>query len=151
MARPYFGGTTIGVRDVTSSATLGMADSGKTIILDGSGVEDAALLVTLPAVSNKGCEYSFILKAIGNEAAEDVDIVQASASDDFVGFIVSASDPVAIASANASDTRIRFDQSAGAAAGDWCHVISDGSKWHIFGVCSSQDTSGDSVLKFVDS
>ena len=150
MARPYFGGTSAAVRDVTSSATLGMADSGKTIVLDGSGVEDAALVVTLPAAANKGCEYSFILKAIGNEATEDVDIVRASASDSFVGYIVSASDPVVIASASASNTRIRFDQSEGADAGDWVHLISDGSKWHVYGVCSAQ-TSSTPVVKLLDS
>ena len=60
MARPYIGGTNGGIKVVSSATTLQLADSGKTIFLDGS----AANVLTLPAVS-KGYELKVILTATG--------------------------------------------------------------------------------------
>tara|TARA_Y100000401_G_scaffold41540_1_gene31589 strand:+ start:236 stop:664 length:429 start_codon:yes stop_codon:yes gene_type:complete len=141
MARPYIGGTNAAIVDVTASVTLQASDHGKTFMLDGSGVEDAVLAVTLPAVSNKGMELKFVLKAIGNEAAEDIEIVQAAATEDFVGHIVDGAGSKD--TATGSDTKIIFDQSGGAAAGDWVKLISDGTNWYVSGLCG---TAGDVVF-----
>ena len=140
MSRPYIGGTSGGIKNVTSSITLTIADSGKVIILDGSGVEDAVLAVTLPTAA-LGLEYHFILKAIGNEAAEDIEIVQAASDQDFVGHIVdgAGSKDTAVS----GDTKIIFDQSGGAAAGDWVKLVCDGTNWYVSGLCG---TAGDVVF-----
>ena len=135
MARPYIGGSNAAIVDVTASTTLQLSDHGKTFMLDGSGVEDAVLAVTLPAVSNKGMEFTFICKGIGNEAAEDIEIVQAASDEDFVGFIADAAGTKD--SPHVSDTKIIFDQSGGAAAGDWVRLVSDGTSWYVFGMCAA--------------
>tara|TARA_Y100001963_G_scaffold88454_1_gene122232 strand:+ start:43993 stop:44424 length:432 start_codon:yes stop_codon:yes gene_type:complete len=142
MARPYLGGTNGAIKSVTANTSLTVADSGKLIVLDGSGVEDAVLAVTLPACSDaKGCVYDFVLKAIGNEAAEDIEIVTASGSDDYVGCIVDGAGTSD--TATDSDTKIIFDQSGGATAGEWVQIISDGTDWYVKGLCN---TAGDVVF-----
>lgn len=134
MARPYIGGTSGGIKVVTSATTLTPADSGKVIILDGSGVEDQAMIVTLPPVA-LGLEYHFVLKAIGDETTEDVRITQASSDDDFVGHIINGAGGKDIATS--SDSRIVFDQSNGSSPGDWVKIVCDGTNWYVCGTCST--------------
>jgi len=135
MARPYLGGSNAAIKTLTATTVLTHADSGKTFLLDGSGVEDAALRVTLPS-AKAGVDFRFIVKAIGNEAAEDIEIHQAGASDDFVGFIISGGDTIAAAASD--NTKIVFDQSGGGAnVGDWVYMISDGTNWYISGAMST--------------
>mgnify|MGYP003325860969 CR=1 FL=1 len=95
----------------TADKTLTVSDSGKTIFLDGSTTHD----VTLPAAAT-GLTFTFFLV----DATADVDIVQAAASEDFVGNITAHNGKD---TASASDTKIIFDQSGGAAVGDWVQVL----------------------------
>ena len=127
MARPYLGGSSGGIKTTTADVTLQVADSGKTIFLDGSTTHD----VTLPAVSNKGFEAVFIL----TDATADVDIVQAAATEDFVGLIVDGAGTKD--SATAFDTKIIFDQTGGATVGDMVSLVSDGSNWYVNGLCDN--------------
>ncbi len=131
---PKFRGQINPVVSITASGKLYDYESGTVFLLDGSGVEDAILTVTLPS-AKAGLNYKFILKGIGNEAAEDINIKQASASEDFVGTIIDGAG--SSDTATDSDTKIIFDQSGGSAAGDWVCLHCDGSKWYVSGGCDA--------------
>ena len=114
-------------KTTTSDTTLTAADSGKLILLDGSVTHD----VTLPS-PQAGLHFKFVLV----DATADVDIVQAGSSDDFLGgltnFAGAAGDtPVS------GDTKIIFDQSGGAVAGDTVVLECDGTNWFVTGQCAA--------------
>jgi hypothetical protein len=119
---------------ITSSRKLYDYESGAVFLLDGSGVEDAILTVTLPS-AKAGLNFKFILKAMGDEPAEDIIIKQASATEDFIGHIITGAGTKD--TATSSDTKIIFDQSGGASAGDYVTLYCDGTSWFVQGVCGS--------------
>tara|TARA_R110002167_G_scaffold148194_2_gene341090 strand:+ start:1991 stop:2407 length:417 start_codon:yes stop_codon:yes gene_type:complete len=122
MARPYIGGTSGGVRAITASTTLQLADSGKTIFLDGS----AANVLTLPAVS-KGYELKVILTATGAAPT----IVTDSSANIMVGTVLSATNDAAQAIQSDADAdTITFVNAA--APGDYCDLVCDGTNWYVF-------------------
>ena len=90
----------------TADTTLTQAECGQTVFVNGGTTHD----VTLPSAV-AGCSFTFFL----TDATADVDIVQAAASEDFVGAIVDGAGTKD--SAGASDTKIIFDQSGDNAAG----------------------------------
>jgi len=128
------------ITTITANTTLYDYDSGSVYFLDGSGVEDAILNVTLPS-AKAGLYFKFILKAIGNEAAEDITITQAASTEDFVGHIIDGAGTSD--TATSSDTKIVFDQSASAAPGDYVCLHCDGTSWYVQGACG---TAGDVVF-----
>ncbi len=109
-------------KTTTADTTLTKADSGKVIFLNGGTTHD----VTLPSAET-GLTFTFILV----DATADVDIVQADAAEDFVGCITAHNGKD---TAEAADTKIIFDQSGGAAVGDWvtltCYNDDD---WYVQG------------------
>ena len=122
MSRPYIGGTNGGVKSVTASTTLQLADSGKTIFLDGS----AANVLTLPAVS-KGYELKVILTATGAAPT----IVTNSSANIMVGTVLSATNDAAQAIQSDADAdTITFVNAA--APGDYCDLVCDGTNWYVF-------------------
>ena len=122
MARPYIGGTSGGVRAITASTTLQLADSGKTIFLDGS----AANVLTLPAVS-KGYELKVILTATGAAPT----IVTDSSANIMIGTVLSATNDAAQAIQSDADAdTITFVNAA--APGDYCDLVCDGTNWYVF-------------------
>ena len=110
----------------TANTTLTAADSGKLILLDGSTTHD----VTLPSAA-AGLHFKFVLI----DATADVDIVQASNTEDFVGLIVDGGGSKD--SAQASDTKIIFDQSGGATVGDTVSLECNGTNWFVSGLCDN--------------
>ena len=114
-------------KTTTANTTLTAADSGKIIFLDGSSEHD----VTLPSAAT-GLNYHFILV----DATADVDVVQAAATEDFVGTVVDGagtSDTAVV-----GDTKIIFDQSGGAAAGDWVKLVCyNDDDWMVAGNCDA--------------
>jgi hypothetical protein len=131
---PKFRGQIDPVVTITASRTLYDYESGTVFLLDGSGVEDAIMNVTLPS-AKAGLNFKFILSAIGDEAAEDITITQAAADEDFVGHVVTGAGTKD--TATSSDTKIIFDQSGGASAGDYVTLYCDGTSWFVQGVCGS--------------
>jgi hypothetical protein len=110
----------------TADTTLTVSDSGKTIFLDGSTTHD----VTLPPAAT-GLTFTFFLV----DATADVDIVQSAAAEDFVGNITAHNGKD---TALSSDTKIIFDQSGGAAAGDWVQVTCfNDDDWYVVGLSST--------------
>jgi hypothetical protein len=117
----------VGVKTTTANTTLTAADSGKVIFLDGSTTHD----VTLPSAAT-GLNYHFILV----DATADVDIVQAAATEDFVGTVVDGAG--SSDTALAGDTKIIFSQSGGAAAGDWVKLVCyNDDDWMVAGNCDA--------------
>ena len=106
---------------IISDTTLTMADAGQIIGVNGA----SALEITLPAVSNTGAWFRFVL----TDNTANVDILQAAATEDFVGSVIGLS---AKATASASSTKVRF-ASGTALAGDYVEVYSDGASWLISG------------------
>ncbi len=118
---------------LTTGTTLYDYNSGMVYFLDSSG---GAFDVTLPS-AKAGVNFKFIL----TDATADVDIVQAASTEDFVGHIVdgAGSKDTAVS----GDTKIIFDQSGGAAAGDWVTLYCNGTNWFVQGLCG---TAGDVVF-----
>ena len=110
----------------TADTTLTAANCGQTIFVNGASIHD----VTLPSAV-AGCSFTFFI----TDVTADVDIVQASATEDFVGAIVDGAGSKD--SAVAGDTKIIFDQTGGATVGDWVYIISDGTNWYVQGLCDN--------------
>ena len=111
----------------TADRTLTQEESGSIVFLDGAVTHD----VTLPAVSKAGQWFRFVI----TDVTADVDVVQAGATEDFVGTIstgAGGSD-----SAVAGDTKIIFDQSGGVVVGDFVEVWSNGTNWYVSGACDA--------------
>ena len=85
----------------------------------------SALEITLPAVSNAGAWFRFVL----TDNTANVDILQAGSGEDFVGSVIAIS---AKDTATSDDTKVRF-ASGTALAGDYVEVYSDGASWLISG------------------
>jgi hypothetical protein len=122
----------VATKSVSADTTLSGEDSGKVIFCSGASAVD----ITLPSPV-AGYNFKFIVTDVTN----DVDIVQAGSSDDFVGTIVNGAG--GSDSATASDTKIVFDQSGGVVVGDWVFLVCDGTNWYVQGNC---DASGGVVF-----
>ena len=59
MARPYLGGSNAGIKELTATSTLSLADSGKVFMLNHT----TEFATSLPAPRNKGWEGTFVVKA----------------------------------------------------------------------------------------
>jgi len=123
MARPYLGGSSAGVKSVSSSVTLAKSDSGKTILLDGS----AANVIVLPA-PEKGMEFKIILTVSGASP----EVRTNASSNIMIGTVLSATNDAAQAIQSDADAdTITFVN--GGAKGDYCDLVSDGTSWYVFG------------------
>ena len=134
MARPYLGGSSAGIKSLTASATLADADSGKVILFTPPS-SAGALVMTLPAVSNVGLEFTIIQKSAYDTA---VCKILSAEGNNLVGNIdaqTGAGDNAA-----ATDDFIQFGSAT--VAGDFVKLISDGSKWYVVGSCSKVTTDG---------
>ena len=125
MARPYIGGTSGGVKTVSSDSTLTPADSGKTILMGANGVD-----ITLPSAA-AGLEFQIIQTADYDTAV--CTVVQAAATEDFYGAVYGSTqgesagtDADVGASAN---TKITF--SSASLKGDRVRLVSDGTGWYV--------------------
>ena len=125
MARPYLGGSSAGIKTVSSDSTLVPADSGKTILMGANGVD-----ITLPSAAS-GLEFQIIQSADYDSAV--CTIVQAAASEDFYRAVYGSTqgenagtDADVGASAN---TKITF--SSASLKGDRVRLVSDGSGWYV--------------------
>ena len=98
---------------ISSDTTLTMEDAGQLIGVNGA----TAVAVTLPAVSNRGAWFRFVL----TDNTANVEIVEAGDSE-LVGSLMGLT---AKDTATSADTKIRF-ASGTALAGDWVEV---GQRW----------------------
>ena len=122
MARPYIGGTSGGIKAVTADTTFTVADSGKSIILDGSTALN--LTMTLPATTtSKGVILDFVLGVASNAATE---ILITSDTNIVGGVILNGTGAVTAITSGAS--RGFGDASD---AGSRMHIVCDGSQWVI--------------------
>lgn len=112
------------VSTLATGTTLTAADSGKVFLLVQAGANRTA---TLPAAAS-GLTFKFIVKTASTNKWE---IVQAAASEDFVGSVVAA-DGAAGDTAASTDTLVRFVGGT-AVAGDEIELECDGTVWYIRG------------------
>ena len=124
MARPYLGGSNAGIKELTATSTLSLADSGKVFMLNDA----TEFATTLPAPSNKGWEGTFVVKAAPSGA--NYTIVTPSGA--ILGSVsAGAADDVADTS-DGSDTTISF-VGGSTVAGDYIKIVSDGTNYYIVG------------------
>jgi hypothetical protein len=122
MARPYLGGTSGGIKAVSASTTLAVADSGKTIVIDGSTALN--LTMTLPATAtSKGVILDFVLGVASNAATQ---VLITSDTNIVGGLILNSTGAVTAITSGAS--RGFGDASD---AGSRFHIVCDSSKWVI--------------------
>ena len=134
MARPYLGGTSGGIKELTASATLQEADSGKTILFtppDSAG----ALVITLPAASNVGLEFTIIQIAAYDTA---VCKVLSADSNNFVGNIHAQTG----AGDNSTGTDDFIQWGSATIAGDMVKLVSNGTRWYVVGSSSKVTSNG---------
>lgn len=123
MARPYLGGSSAGIKELTAASSLANADSGKIFMLN-SATEFAT---TLPA-PKKGWEGTFIVKAAPSGASYTI----VTPSGAILGSVsAGAADDVADTS-DGSDTTITFVNGQ-AVAGDYIKLVCDGTNYYIIG------------------
>ena len=124
MARPYLGGSSAGIKELTVASTLQLADSGKVFMLNSA----TEFITTLPAPSNKGWEGTFVVKA----APSGADYKISTPSGAIKGSVsAGAADDVADTS-DGSDQNILFKDGQ-AVAGDYVKIVSDGTNYYIVG------------------
>ena len=122
MARPFLGGSSAGIKAVSASTTLQIADTGKTILIDGSSA--ANLTMTLPATtSSKGVTYDFLLSVANNAATE----VLVTSDTNIVGAVSLWG--------TGAETAIASGASRGfgdaSKAGSYMNLLCDGTQWLI--------------------
>ena len=128
MARPFLGGSTAVIKAVTADTTLQIADTGKTILIDGSTALN--LTMTLPATASiKGVSYDFLLSVANNGATQ----VLVTSDTNIVGAVSLWA--TGVESAVASGASRGFGDSA--AIGSYMSLICDGSRWLIKRASSS--------------
>ena len=124
MARPYIGGTSGGIKTVSSDSTLSPADYGKTILMGANGVD-----ITLPSAA-LGMEFQIIQSADYDTAV--CTVIQAAATEDFYGALYGTSQGESAGTDSdvgaASNTKITF--SSASLKGDRVRLVSDGTGWY---------------------
>ena len=125
MARPYIGGTSGGIKTVSSDSTLSPADSGKTILMGANGVD-----ITLPSAA-LGMEFQIIQSADYDTAV--CTVIQAAATEDFYGALYGTAQGESAGTDSdvgaASNTKITF--SSASLKGDRVRLVSDGTIWYV--------------------
>ena len=124
MARPYLGGSSAGIKTVSSDATLSPADSGKTILMGTNGVD-----ITLPSAA-KGLEFQII--QTGDYDTAVCTVVQAAATEDFYGAVYGSTEGESAGTdadvAGAANTKVQFGSAS--LKGDRVRLVSDGTGWY---------------------
>tara|TARA_R110002020_G_scaffold31657_2_gene98388 strand:+ start:1124 stop:1534 length:411 start_codon:yes stop_codon:yes gene_type:complete len=122
MARPNIAGSSAGIKSVSADTTIQNADSGKTIVIDGSAVGN--LTLTLPATADsKGIELDFILGVANNAATE----VLITSDTNIVGAVSIWA--TGIETAIASGASRGFGDAS--KAGSYMNLVCDGTQWLI--------------------
>ena len=156
MARPYLGGSTAGVVDVTADKTLVKADSGKIMSLNTT----SAITVTLPTDANvyTGFTVKFIVQTANNNAYTIItgDVAD-SGGDDFVGGVILASTTAGyafVAKPAANDCNIILDADladTGGEVGSWIELVKIASdQWMVSGCVYSDDADSDGTALFTN-
>jgi hypothetical protein len=92
-------------------------------------------VITLPAVSNVGLEFTIIQKSAYDTA---VCKVSSAEGNNFVGNL----DAQTGTGDNSAGTDDFIQWGSATVAGDWVKLVSDGSKWYVIGSSSKVTTNG---------
>ena len=157
MARPYLGGSSAGLVDVTADKTIARSDAGKIMSLNSA----SALTVTLPTDANidLGFSVKFIVQTANDNAytIKTGDIAD-SGGDDMVGGVILASTTAGFAHAvlpAANDCNIVLDANladTGGEVGSWIELVKIAAdQWMVSGCVYSDDADSDGTALFTDS
>ena len=157
MARPYLGGSSAGLVDVTADKTIGRSDAGKIMSLNST----SALTVTLPTDANIDIGFSvkFIVQTANDNAytIKTGDIAD-SGGDDFVGGLILSSATAGYANViipAADDCNIVLDANladCGGLKGSWVELVKIASnEWMVSGCVYSADADTTGAALFTDS
>ena len=133
MARPYMGGTSVSIKEITAATTLGNVDHGKTILMN-AGADN--VVITLPALA-KGLEFTFVQtkasagstcritpvggKIIGYVSQQEGENADATTADGLVSVLDGA-----------DNKYVQLDKATGH-LGDYIKIVCDGSDWYVIG------------------
>ena len=132
MARPYLGGSTAGVKELTATSTLTPADSGKILMLN-SATEFTTTLATI-AKAGAGWNCKIVVKAAPSGAAY---VVTEDAGSDTNVIITNGINELEVDTnsdgpVNAGHTTITFADGV-AIAGDYVEMFCDGTNYYATG------------------
>lgn len=132
MARPYLGGSSAGVKELTAASTLTPADSGKILMLNAS----AEFTTTLPTVSKAGAGWNckIVVKAAPSGAAY---VITEDTGSDTNVIITNGINELEVDTNddgpyNAGHTTITFADGV-AVAGDYVEIFCDGTNFYATG------------------
>ena len=133
MARPYIGGSTASIKEVTAATTLTGADHGKTILMN-AGSDN--IVITLPAVA-KGLEFTFIqTKATAGSTCRITPV-----SSSIIGYVTqqegenadaTTADGLVSVLDGADGKYVQLDKATGH-KGDYIKIVCDGADWFVIG------------------
>jgi len=133
MARPYIGGTSAGIKEVTADTTLTIADTGKTILMN-AGSDD--VVITLPKLQ-KGLELVFVqTKATAGSTCRITPV-----SGKIIGYVhqqeggnadATTADGLVSVLDGADDKYVQLTKASGH-QGNYIKLICDGSDWFVVG------------------
>jgi hypothetical protein len=132
MARPYLGGTSAGVKELTVASTLTPADSGKILMLNASD----EFTTTLPTVSKAGAGWNCKIVVKAAPSGADYVITEDTDSDTNV-IITNGINELEVDTSddgpyNAGHTTITFADGV-AVAGDYVEIFCDGTNFYATG------------------
>jgi hypothetical protein len=132
MARPYLGGTSAGVKELTVASTLTPADSGKILMLNASD----EFTTTLPTVSKAGAGWNckIVVKAAPSGASY---VITEDTDSDTNVIITNGINELEVDTSddgpyNAGHTTITFADGV-AVAGDYVEIFCDGTNFYATG------------------
>lgn len=157
MARPYLGGSSAGLVDVTADKTIARSDSGKIMSLNSA----SAVTVTLPTDANidVGFSVKFIVQTSNNNAytIKTGDITDTT-GDSFVGGLILASATAGYANVvipGGDDCNILLDANLADGAGlkgSWVELVKIASdEWMVSGCVYTSDADSTGAGLFTDS
>ena len=138
MARPYIGGTSSSVKDITAATTLIPADHGKMCLINYDG--NASITVNLPE-KKAGLEMKFLFISTMVAASSQV-VIRAPNANDLVVSVEILKEDGAGSFINTSGTAHNALQiNDNIHEGAYINFFCNGSKWYVNG-CIYSDTAG---------
>ena len=136
MARPYLGGSSAGVKELTAASTLTPADSGKILMLNSA----TEFTTTLPTVSKAGAGWSCKIVVKAAPSGADYVVTEDTGSDTNV-IITNGINELEVDTNddgpyNAGHTTITFADGV-AVAGDYVEIFCDGTNFYAQGIASA--------------
>ncbi len=135
MARPYIGGSSAAVKDITAATTLYSSDHGKMCLINYDG--NASITVNLPE-KQAGLEIKFLFIAAMDAASSQI-AIKAPSANDMVGTVATmAADQTGSYDTSGSHNQLQINDNV--LPGSYVNFFCNGSKWYVNGMIYSDGT-----------